>query len=344
MRPGLDYSHGVSVKPKKIRLISRYVRHRLKRLHPFEVQASPSNDCNMKCQYCACPNLPKASLSTEEWKSVIRGLRCLGMLRLKFQGGEPTLRPDFDELAALAQELGLITALASNGTLIAKSPRLLDHVHELILSLNSLDQKVQDDLRGEGSHQAILKTMDLARARGVRVFNNMIVSSKNFSELEAVFDYCRKRGVTFHAQPVVFGRQFFDEGARHIQLSQEEAQFLHRKLAEWKKQGRNVLFSAATYARTSLWDDYNNLNRLGDRPSSCFAGRFYFHIEPLGEVYPCNLHVGTFRSKNAVKDGLEAALLHAGKHTCRDCWYPYLNERKALFGLKLRSIKSAVSG
>ncbi|OGD24235.1 MAG: hypothetical protein A2Y69_02815 [Candidatus Aminicenantes bacterium RBG_13_59_9] len=332
------------VKPKKLSLLTRYIRHRPRRVHPYEVQACITNDCNMKCQYCACPNLPKDSLSTEEWKSVIRGLRRLGMMRLKFQGGEPTLRPDFDELAALGQELGLVTAVASNGTLIAENPGLIDHVHELILTLNSLNKTVQDDLRGEGSFEAILKTMDLAQARGVRVFNNMVVNKKNLSELESVLDFCEKRGVTFHAQAVVFGRSFFDDGAKHLQLSLAETQLLHRKLADWKTQGRNVLFSSQTYARASQWSDYDDLNRPGDRPSSCFAGRFYVHIEPMGEVYPCNLHIGSFQPKNAVRDGLVPALLHARKHVCSDCWHPYFNERKALFGLKLRNLRSAVSG
>lgn len=331
-------------KPKKLSLMARYIARRLSRVHPVEVQACITNDCNMKCQYCACPDLPKDSLSTAEWKEVIRGLRRLGTIRLKFQGGEPTLRPDFDELVVLAKGLGMITAVASNGTIIADRPELLAHLDELILTLNSLDKKVQDDLRGEGSFEAILKTMDLAQARGVRVFNNMVVNRRNYGELEAVLGFCEKRGVTFHAQAVVFGRQFFDDGARHLQLSQEETQALHRRLAEWKSAGRDVLFSAETYARASLWPDYDDLNLNGDRPSSCFAGRDYVHIEPLGEVYPCNLHIGSFQPKSAVKDGLKESLLHARRHACRDCWHPYFNERKALFGLSWKSIRSAIFG
>lgn len=331
-------------KPGKLSLLTRYVSHRLSSVHPVEVQACITNDCNMKCRYCACPDLPKDSLPTAEWKEVFRGLRRLGTIRLKLQGGEPTLRPDFGELAALGRELGMIVALASNGTFIAKKPELLDDVHELILTLNSLDKDVQDDLRGQGSFEAVMKSMDLAQERGVRVFNNMVVNKKNYAEVERMLDYCENRGVTLNAQPVVFGRQHFDSGAKNIQLSTEETRDLHRRLAEWKSRGRDVLFSTATYARAALWPDYDDLCREGDRPSSCFAGRDYFHIEPMGEVYPCNLHIGTFQAKSAVKDGLREALLHARDHRCEDCWHPYFNERKALFGLKGKSLKSAIFG
>lgn len=329
-------------KPEKLSLVTRYLSRRVSKVHPVEVQACITNDCNMKCQYCACPDLPKDSLTTEEWKKVFRGLRRLGTIRLKLQGGEPTLRPDFGELAALGRELGMITAVASNGTIISEKPELLDDIHELILTLNSLSKDVQDDLRGQGSFEAVMKSMDLAQERGVRVFNNMVVNKKNYAELEAVLNYCEKRGVTFHAQAVVFGRQFFDSGAKHIQLSLEETQELHRRLADWKSRGRDILFSEATYARASLWPDYDDLNREGSQPSSCFAGRDYFHIEPMGEVYPCNLHIGTFRPKSVVKDGLREALLHAREHRCEDCWHPYFNERKALFGFKGKSFRKAI--
>jgi MoaA/NifB/PqqE/SkfB family radical SAM enzyme len=328
------------MKPGKLKLASRYLVHRFSKVHLFEVQACLTNECNRKCEYCACPTLPKDDLSTAEWRDLIRGLRRRGTMRLKLQGGEPTLRADFGELAALAQDLGMITAVATNGSIIPGRPELLEHLDEIIVSLNSLKKEVQDDLRGEGSFEAIRTTIDLAQARGVKVFNNMVVNKKNFAELENVLDFCENLGITFHAQAVVFGRAFFDDGARDIQLSQEETQDLHDRLAGWKEGGRAILFSRSTYAAAARWPDYNELNKPGSRPSSCFAGHDYVHIEPNGDIYPCNLHIGTFRPKNAVRDGLVPALLHAQKHQCADCWHPYFNERKSLFRFRFETVKS----
>lgn len=332
------------MKTSKARLAARYLRRRLSRVHPVEVQACISNQCNMKCLYCACPTLPPDDLSSEGWLDIIRGLGRLGLARLKFQGGEPTLRPDFGRLAAEAKSLGMITAVATNGTLIPERPELLDAVDEVIVTLNSLSKDVQDDLRGPGSFDAVRKTMDIAQAKGLKVFNNMVVNRKNYGEVEAVLDYCERRGVVFHAQPVVFGRAFFDSSAKPLQLSNDETRSLNLRLAEWKRGGRSVLFLPSSYARSAGWDDYDDLNRPGASWSSCFAGRDYVHIEPNGDVFPCNLHIGSFQPKNAARDGLGPALLHARKHRCGDCWHPYFNERKAMFGLRWEALRSVLRG
>ena len=73
-------------------------------------------------------------------------------------------------------------------------------------------------------------------------------------------------------------------------------------------------------------------------PSSCMAGRYYIHLDANGDVHPCGLHTGTFRAKNLLRDGFEAALLHARRHDCGDCCLAYLNERKAVFGLHPRAL------
>jgi MoaA/NifB/PqqE/SkfB family radical SAM enzyme len=328
------------MKKNKIRLVARYLRRRVSRIHPVEVQACITNQCNMKCRYCACPTLPPDDLPEEAWLTIIRGLGRYGLARLKFQGGEPTQRPDFGRLTAEAKSLGLITAVATNGTFIKDKPALLDDVDEVIVTLNSLRRDVQDDLRGEGSYDAVLRTMEIAQARGVKVFNNMVVNTRNFGELEAVFDFCERRGVVFHAQPVVFGRVFFDSSAKDLQLSHEETRSLNLRLAEWKRRGRRVLVLPSSYERSARWHDYNDLNLPGEAWSSCFAGRDYVHIEPNGDVFPCNLHIGFFRPKNAARDGLGPALLPARRHRCKDCWHPYFNERKSMFGLRWEAVRS----
>ena len=80
------------------RMATRFLAHRFRPLHPFEVQAVLVNRCNLKCVYCRCPEIRTEEMTTEQWIQVIRGLGRLGTMRIKFQGGEPTLRTDFSEL------------------------------------------------------------------------------------------------------------------------------------------------------------------------------------------------------------------------------------------------------
>ena len=102
-------------------LAAHYLRHRFRTLHPFEVQAVLLNDCNLRCSYCRCPEMVVPQLSTEQWSDIVRGLARLGTLRIKFQGGEPTLRKDFDAICAAAKSAGIVTAVTTNGTAIAST-------------------------------------------------------------------------------------------------------------------------------------------------------------------------------------------------------------------------------
>jgi hypothetical protein len=54
------------------------------------------------------------------------------------------------------------------------------------------------------------------------------------------------------------------------------------------------------------------------------------------------MHGPPFEPKNVVSDGLEAALRHAQRHHCGDCWSAYLNERKFVFGLRPSALLEVV--
>jgi MoaA/NifB/PqqE/SkfB family radical SAM enzyme len=319
---------------RHLRLAARYAAHRVRSLHPFEVQAALLNACNLRCRYCRCPDEKTDLLSTDQWINVIRQLGALGTLRLKFQGGEPTLRNDFRTLCVASQTAGIVTAVVTNGLQFVARPELLDHLDEVVFSLDSATPAHNDHLRGAGVHARVVEAIDLARARGLRLYINMVVTRQSVDEIEPMLAFCEARGMGLNAQPVVFGRKYYDEDARPFALTDELVRTMHRRLAEWKRQGRPLMFMASTYDNVLDWDDYGEITRPSPSRSTCMAGRFYVHIEPNGDVHPCGQHGASMTPKNIVCDGLEAALAHVQRHDCGDCFSAYLNERKAVFGLR----------
>lgn len=320
---------------RHLRFAARFAAHRFQALHPFEVQAALLNACNLRCQYCRCPDEKTDLLTTGQWVDAIRGLGALGTMRIKFQGGEPTLRTDFGELCAAAQAAGILTAVVTNGLQFAAKPALFDHLDEVVFSLDSATPAHTDRMRGAGVHAGVLEAIDLARARAIPVFINMVVTCDTVDEIEPMLAFCEARGIGLNAQPVVFGRKYYDDAARPFALSDDQVRAMHRRLAAWKRQGRPLMFAASTYENVLSWADYGDISRRVPEPSSCMAGQFYVHIEPNGDIHPCTQHAAvTFRPKNFAHDGLEAALLHVQHHDCGNCFSAYLNERKALFGLR----------
>ena len=84
--------------------------------------------CNNNCIHCYI-NLPQndpvakeKEISAEEIKSILKEAASLGCRLIRFSGGEPFLREDFEELYLFARRLGLVVVIMTNATLI--SPRL----------------------------------------------------------------------------------------------------------------------------------------------------------------------------------------------------------------------------
>lgn len=314
-------------------LAARFLRHRFRRLHPFEVQAVLTNACNLRCRHCRCPERVSETMSTEEWRDLIRRLASLGTLRIKFQGGEPTVRADFRELCAAAQEAGLVAAVTTNGQLIAERPALLDHLDELVVSVDGATPAAHDRVRGAGTHERALRAVELGVRQGIPTYVNMVVNRENLGEVEPLLALCERVGASFNAQPVMFDRWFYDPAARSLGLDGGQIRGLWRGLARWKRAGRRVIFAAATYERVARWPDYGEPTRRGRVPSGCMAGRCYVHVDPEGDVHPCGQHRASFAPLNLRTHGLEPALLHARRHDCADCSSAYLNERRLLFAL-----------
>lgn len=321
------------IRARHFRMAARFAAHRLRALHPFEVQAILLNACNLKCVYCRCPEVKTSLMTTEQWRMTLRGLAALGTLRVKFQGGEPTMRRDFRELCAEAQRCGILTAVISNGVGIASRPELLDHLDEIVFSLDAMNPAINDRLRGEGVHAHVVAAIDLAVSRRLSTYINMVVGRENLHEIEPMLAFCESRGIRLNAQPVVFGARYYDDNGRHLALTADEIRAMHRQLGEWKRQDRPLMFAPPAYERIASWPDYAQLTQRSAGESACMAGKFYVHIEANGDVFPCVQNGGPYTAKNIIKDGLEAALTNVPRHECGDCFSAYLNERKRLFAL-----------
>jgi MoaA/NifB/PqqE/SkfB family radical SAM enzyme len=331
------------IRAHHVTMAARFAVHAWRPLHPFEVQAALLTACNLKCAYCRCPELRTRVLATRTWLEIVAGLARLGTLRIKYQGGEPTLYPGFRELCDASRAAGIRTAAITNGIRVSEDPSLLDHLDEIVVSLDSLRPEVHDRARGAGSHARAVRALLVARERGMPAYAVMVMTRENVGELEELLGFCEEHGIGFHAQPMVFGRPAYDEKARGLALDDETVGRIHRRLAELRRAGRPLMFAARTYELAARWPSHEVLTTPSEGDSPCMAGRSYIHIEPNGDVWPCGQHGDEgFVARNIVADGLERALANASRHRCGDCYSAYLNERKAVFGLRPHALRELV--
>ena len=128
--------------------------------------------CNNNCIHC-CINLPaddletkKKELSTDELKRIIEEAVSLGCLTVRFTGGEPLLREDFEELYIFARKLGLRVLLFTNATLITL------HLAELFARIHPLE-KIEISVYGmnKNSYEAVTRVSGSFEAakRGIAI-------------------------------------------------------------------------------------------------------------------------------------------------------------------------------
>jgi MoaA/NifB/PqqE/SkfB family radical SAM enzyme len=245
-------------------------------------------------------------LSREEMLRITGELAEMGTTELILLGGEPFLRPD-DVLAvtARAQQLGLKTAIVTNGTLIDENMArgILDSgLRKLIFSIDGVGA-AHDRVRGvsgafERAREGIRLVTQEKRRRAARLPFVMIqgtLSRLNFDQVGPLFRFREEVGAdSVHLH---YAAEVSAEKADATQLD-GEGLCSHR----WVPNGESVLLSPKELAafrdvleRAPKHEDVRILKALNDEaylkcehtPRRCYEMRIHMIINPFGEAHPC---------------------------------------------------------
>jgi heme b synthase len=150
--------------------------------------------CNLACIHCrrleVSRALSKLDMSTQQAKDFIATLPQAGNPILVFSGGEPMMRPDLWELAPYARDLGILTALATNGTMLDddSAKRIVDvGFRRVSISFDGPDAPTHDHFRGEGAFNASIAGFKALRRHGMSMQINTTVAKHNHKKLEETY-------------------------------------------------------------------------------------------------------------------------------------------------------------
>ena len=129
--------------------------------------------CNLVCSHCYAESGPDGSEDTvgvARWMSLLEEAAALGVAKVQFIGGEPTLHPHLDLLINRARQLEIAVEIFSNLTHVPD--RLWSVICErevsLATSFYSRSESVHDAItRGRGSHSRTLASIKKALELGV---------------------------------------------------------------------------------------------------------------------------------------------------------------------------------
>jgi sulfatase maturation enzyme AslB (radical SAM superfamily) len=179
---------------------------------PFYARFHITYRCNYRCRMCGFHQTDNRNgeLSTAQVRAVAVRLAQLGARHVVITGGEPFLRPDLPEAIAAFAGQGFSVRVQTNGGPHVTRERLeacvRAGVHDLSVSLDTLDPSVQDGICGHrGVVDNALRTLRLAAELlpGSMSLANVVASAYNFAELPSLVEHFHDMGVYTYITPVM---------------------------------------------------------------------------------------------------------------------------------------------
>jgi len=292
---------------------------------PLWLLAELTYKCPLQCPYCSNPlhfagPRFQRELSTAEWCRVFGEAKALGVLQLGLSGGEPTLRPDLEELVRNAHALGLYTSLITSAYRLSKE-RLadlkaagLDHVQ---ISIQGADANLSDEIAGTASYRDKIAAYHYTRELGFPLTINVVLHRRNLHQVEALIRLAESLG----AERIELANTQFYGWALHNRdaLMPTKAQLA----AAWHVVERERARLGTALEIVWVLPDYHE-----QFPKPCMGGwaRAYMTVTPAGEVWPCHAAGGitTLRFENVRDHPLDWIWEHseAFNRFRGDAWMP----------------------
>lgn len=256
--------------------------------------------CQLKCQMCDLWQRPlrdkRKELTTKQFFAVIDDLATMKTTGIGFTGGEPLLRQDIFELIKYAHGKGMITHLATNGTLLSqKNVKLLSTsgLDAISISLDSPIAHIHDKIRGKkGAFEKVLKGIGLfvqareKHKKNMSIVINCAISNFNAVKILELIDEIERWGVdSIGFIPVQESGLDERKNSFNEKLKVKTKKEINKtidQLIKIKQEKPKLIDNTVSYLL--LMKDFFAGKPL---PIPCLAGYHTCVIDAYGDVFPC---------------------------------------------------------
>jgi cyclic pyranopterin phosphate synthase len=167
------------------------------------LRISITDRCNLSCIYChnegadccTCGQV-RNEMKPELICGIVREAAKFGVSKVKFSGGEPLFRKDFEEILTCLPPLKEVSA-TTNGILLEKRAQSLKAagLDRVNISLDSLDPEKYEAITGapSGSLEKVIRGIDSAVEAGLTPvkLNMVLLKGINDTEIDSMMDFIR---------------------------------------------------------------------------------------------------------------------------------------------------------
>ncbi|MBI5484728.1 MAG: mycofactocin radical SAM maturase [Deltaproteobacteria bacterium] len=278
--------------------------------------------CNLRCSHCLSSSGEKArnELSTTEALDLVEQLHAAGVFQVNFGGGEPFIRPDFEQILAACHGHGIMTCISTNGTLI--TPELVKRlsVNRLVaiqVSLDGARRETCDAVRGKGVFDAAIQAVKLLAATRIPTSINTVLTTQNADEIPAMHTLAKSLGVSLRVsrfRPSGRGADNWEA------LRPTPTQLL--AFSDWLAASGDVRTGDSFFSLTSQ-------ERQGLGLNLCGAAKLTCCVSPTGHMYPCaflqseRFEAGNLRSSSFQEIWDSSEIYESFRslriHSCEEC-------------------------
>ncbi len=247
---------------------------------PVNLTWEVSLACNLRCSHCLSSSGEPAvgELSTAEALDLVEQLHEAGVFQVNFGGGEPFLRPDFEEILDACHSRGIMTCISTNGTLLdaERVARLAtSRLVAIQVSLDGASSATCDEIRGKGVFNKAIEAVKLLAASSIPTSINTVLTAQNASQIPAMYDLAGSLGVSLRVsrfRPSGRGADNWED------LRPSPTQLL--AFSDWLSKSGDVRTGDSFFSLTSQERQGLGLNLCGAAKLTCCVG-------PTGNMYPC---------------------------------------------------------
>jgi cyclic pyranopterin phosphate synthase len=163
------------------------------------LRISVTHKCNLKCKYChkegECHSLSPHEITVKEIAKIAKICYKNGVRKIKFSGGEPLLRDDFDKILKSLPPFDDVS-MTTNGLLLKRRIDDLQSLNRVNISVDTLNPKTYKYLTG-GNISEVIEGIEAAlEAKLTPIKLNMVViDGINDNEIGNMIEYVRDKNM-----------------------------------------------------------------------------------------------------------------------------------------------------
>lgn len=241
--------------------------------------------CSLKCKHCINFRFDGNDMELSAIRSILEKLKCGGIERIKFTGGEPFAREDFPQIVSCCEELGLMYIIYTNGIKM-KGDWLhsLKFLQSVRVSFDGV-RETHDYVRGDGNFDVVFGNLvsNAVKYPNIHFTVNYTINKINYMQLVEMDTLLTQNNldVDINIGFVKYAGRAVEDP--NLVFSEEDAEtvvpVIQRDIMRCNHIGRFSMLSK-TY-----------LDHFASK-FGCPAGRESIFIAINGDVYPCGMLKG----------------------------------------------------